>query len=141
MSLNAQYTFPFDPGKLVLSASVIWKDKTYGSIFNNPQALAASYSTVNLRAEWDDAKNRYNVSAFVNNVFNTTGYDIVTEAQIAPDAALGATHYNIIRAVEPDLPADLRRGVAGSLPLAQTNTTIGAGRRRPALSLCIRPEW
>ena len=34
VSLNAQYTIPFDPGKLVLSASFIWKDKTYGSIFN-----------------------------------------------------------------------------------------------------------
>jgi len=95
ISLNALYTFTFDPGKLVLSASVIWKDKTYGSIFNNPQSLAGSYSTVNLRAEWDDAQNRYNISAFVDNVFNTTGYDIVTGTQLAASPATAA-QYDII---------------------------------------------
>jgi iron complex outermembrane receptor protein len=84
ISLNALYTFTFDAGKLTLSASYIWKDKTYGSIFNNPQSLAPSYSTVNLRAVWDDAQNRYTISGFVDNVFNTVGYDIVTGTQLAP---------------------------------------------------------
>ena len=35
----------------------------------------------------------------MNNVFNTTGYDIVTEAQISPNAAAGAANYDIVRAV------------------------------------------
>jgi iron complex outermembrane receptor protein len=36
ISLNALYTLNFDPGNLILSASYIWKDKTYGSVFNIP---------------------------------------------------------------------------------------------------------
>jgi iron complex outermembrane receptor protein len=84
VSLNGLYTWIFDPGKLTLSASYIWKDKTYGSIFNNPQSLAPAYSTVNLKLEWDDNQNRYTISGFVDNLFNTVGYDIVTGTQLAP---------------------------------------------------------
>ena len=84
ISLNALYTLNFDPGNLILSASFVWKDKTYGTVFNIPQALAPAYTTANFRVEWDDAKNRYNVSAFVNNIGNTIGYDIVTPARISP---------------------------------------------------------
>jgi iron complex outermembrane receptor protein len=84
VSLNALYTLTFDPGKLVLSASYVWKDKTYGVIFNNPQNLAPAYSQVNVRAEWDDAKDRYNLSFFVDNLFNTTGYDVVEGYNLAP---------------------------------------------------------
>jgi iron complex outermembrane receptor protein len=92
ISLNALYTLNFDPGNLIISASYVWKDKTYGTVFNIPQSLAPAYSTVNLRAEWDDAKNRYNASVFVDNLFNTTGYDIVTAAQLAP----AGTPYDVI---------------------------------------------
>ena len=84
ISLNALYTLNFDPGNLILSASFVWKDKTYGSVFNIPQALAPAYTTANFRVEWDDAKNRYNLSAFVNNIGNETGYDIVTPARLSP---------------------------------------------------------
>ncbi len=84
ISLNALYTLRFDPGNLILSASYIWKDKTYGSVFNIPQALAPAYSTANFRIEWDDAKNRYNLSAFVNNIGDETGYDIVTPTRVSP---------------------------------------------------------
>ncbi|HZC17172.1 MAG TPA: TonB-dependent receptor, partial [Caulobacteraceae bacterium] len=84
ISLNATYTLNFDLGNLVLSGSFIWKDSTFGSVFNIPQALAPSYAQGNVRVEWDDAKGRYNVSAFVNNVGNELGYDIVTAARISP---------------------------------------------------------
>ena len=84
ISLNALYTLNFDPGNLILSASFIWKDRTFGSVFNIPQALAPSYTTANFRIEWDDAQNRYNVSAYINNIGNTTGFDIVTPARISP---------------------------------------------------------
>jgi iron complex outermembrane recepter protein len=84
ISLNALYTLNFDPGNLILSASFIWKDQTFGSVFNIPQALAPSYTTANFRIEWDDAQNRYNVSAFINNIGNTTGFDIVTPARLSP---------------------------------------------------------
>src|SRR5579871_3485246 len=92
VSLNATYTLHFDPGQLVLGATFIWKDKTYGSIFNNPQALAPAYTQVNFSAEWDDAQGRYNIRAWLNNAFNTTGYDIVTGAQYAPIIATPADY-------------------------------------------------
>ncbi len=92
VAINGVYTFTFDTGKLLLSASYIWKDKTYGEIFNNPQTLAPAYSTVNLRAEWQDAKDRYSASVFIDNVFNTIGYDNVTETQLQPGAAFGAPY-------------------------------------------------
>jgi iron complex outermembrane receptor protein len=82
IALNAAYTFTFDPGKLILSASFIWKDATYGEIFNYSMDRAPAYSVVNLRAEWDDAKDRYNASLFVNNIGNTNGYDIFTETDL-----------------------------------------------------------
>lgn len=75
VSANAIYTFTFDPGKLSLSGSFIWKDKTYGSVFNREYATSKAYSQTNLRATWADSKDRYNVIAFVNNVFDQRGFD------------------------------------------------------------------
>lgn len=84
ISVNAAYTFTFDPGKLVVSASYVWKDKTYGEIWNYSLDQAPASSTVNLRAQWDDAKGRFDASLFINNLFNTINYDIITETDIAP---------------------------------------------------------
>ena len=74
-SVNGIYTLHFDPGNLALSASVIWKDKSYGTIFNRTYNTIPSYYLLNLRATWTDAQNRYTVSAFANNVFNTLWSD------------------------------------------------------------------
>jgi iron complex outermembrane receptor protein len=82
IALNGQYVFNFQPGNLTFSASYIWKDKTYGSIFNRPLNLAPSYSTVNLRATFDDINKRYTIIAFVDNVTNSLGYDNVTQTKI-----------------------------------------------------------
>ncbi|HEX3407988.1 MAG TPA: hypothetical protein VHS81_12175, partial [Caulobacteraceae bacterium] len=79
-----QYVFTFDPGKLTLSGSLIWKDKTYGDIFNNPLNLAPAYYTLNFRAVWDDAKDRYSIIGYVNNATDTIGYDNVTQTTLFP---------------------------------------------------------
>jgi iron complex outermembrane receptor protein len=98
LAFNAAYTWTFDPGRFSVSASVIWKDKTFGAIFNTPSNEAPAYSQVNLRATWTDAQNRYTVTGFVDNVFNTTGFDNVTEAQIAPTITK-PSDYDIVKAV------------------------------------------
>jgi iron complex outermembrane receptor protein len=78
IGLNGNYTFVFQPGSLTLSASYIWKDKTYDSIFNRAAySLAPSYSQVDLRASWNDADKRYAVILFAKNVFDSLGYDSV----------------------------------------------------------------
>ena len=87
VALNGQYAFRLEPGTLTLSASFIWKDATYGSIFNRPLALAPSYSVLNLRATWDDAKQRYTLILFANNVTNALGFDNVTQANVAEAGA------------------------------------------------------
>ncbi|HTX48719.1 MAG TPA: hypothetical protein VME40_04940 [Caulobacteraceae bacterium] len=75
VSLNAIYTWHFDPGKLALSGSIIWKDNTYDSVFNRYYSLQPQYTQVNVLLGWTGANNRYNINLFCNNLFNTTGYD------------------------------------------------------------------
>ena len=84
VSFNGQYVWTFDPGKLTFSASIIWKDKTFGDIFNNPLNQAPSYYTINLRAVWDDAQDRYSIIGYINNVTNTVGFDNVTQTTLSP---------------------------------------------------------
>jgi iron complex outermembrane receptor protein len=96
VAVNGQYTLRFDPGNLTLSATYVWKDGTYGSIFNRAGSLAPAYSQVNLRATWADAKNRYNLIFYVDNVTNAAGFDNVTYTNLAPGAGyplsiIGAT--------------------------------------------------
>jgi iron complex outermembrane receptor protein len=79
VALNAIYTLHFDPGSLALSATYIWRDKTYDSVFNRSYNLDPSYGQVNLRAIWTDAANRYNVIIYGNNLTN----------KIAQDASFG----------------------------------------------------
>jgi iron complex outermembrane receptor protein len=75
VSLNALYTFTFDPGKLVLSGTFIWRDGTYDDVFNRWWTFQPASTQVNLRATWSGADNRYNVILFCNNLFDTTAYD------------------------------------------------------------------
>ena len=83
ISLSGNYTFVFDPGSLTLSATYVWKDKTYDSIFNRAYSLAPAYDQVDLRASFTDAKDRYTIIAYGKNVFNTLGYDGVAGARLS----------------------------------------------------------
>jgi iron complex outermembrane receptor protein len=109
VSLNGLYVFRFDPGNLTLSASFIWKDATYGSIFNRPYSLAPSYSQVNLRATWASADGRYNIIAFGNNVFNTVGYDGQTGLLLESAGASSTGQEMIVR--NPSLTAPTTYGI------------------------------
>ncbi|HWA60819.1 MAG TPA: TonB-dependent receptor [Caulobacteraceae bacterium] len=93
ISLNANYTFHLDPGNLNVSASWIWKDKTYDSIFNRPWYLAASYSQVDLRASFTDRDDRFTVIGFIKNATNAKGADNVTASLLGAPAA-GFPAYN-----------------------------------------------
>jgi len=77
VTINGNYTFRFDPGSLTLSATYIWKDRTFDSIFNRSYNLAPAYDQVDLRASFNDIKDRYSIILFGKNVFNTLGYDNV----------------------------------------------------------------
>lgn len=74
-SLNGLYTWDFAQGKATLSGTLTWKDDTYGTLFNRAYSKAPSYTQADFRLSWRDAMDRYTVIAFVQNAFNTTGYD------------------------------------------------------------------
>jgi len=97
VSFNGQYEFKFEPGNLTFSGSLIWKDKTYDSIFNRPLNQAPAYETVNLRATFDDAQGRYTIIVYANNIFNTLGYDNVTETRLGAGTSL--SNIDLVQAV------------------------------------------
>ncbi len=75
VSVNALYTLDFNPGKLALSGTFIWKDATYANVFNRSYAYQPSFTQVNLNVTWTSADDRYNIIAYCNNLFNTLGYE------------------------------------------------------------------
>ena len=75
IALNLIYTLHFNPGSLALSATGIWRDETYDSVFNRSYNLAPSYAQLNLRAIWTDSANRYSVILYANNVTNKVAQD------------------------------------------------------------------
>jgi iron complex outermembrane receptor protein len=75
VAFNANYTFEFEPGNLILSATYIWKDKSYDSIFPRTFEEAPSWDQVDMRATWSGHHDRYEIILYVRNLFNTYGYD------------------------------------------------------------------
>jgi outer membrane receptor protein involved in Fe transport len=74
LAVNGNYTFFLAPGSLSFSASYIWRDTQYGSIFNRPFNLAPSWDQVDLRAEFKSANKRYSIILYGKNIFDKTGY-------------------------------------------------------------------
>jgi iron complex outermembrane receptor protein len=75
VAFNANYTWVLDQGNFSLSATYIWKDVSYASIFTRTYDEAPSWSQVDMRAVWSADHGKYEVVAFVKNLFNTLGYD------------------------------------------------------------------
>ncbi len=73
-ALNALYTWEFSPGTLIASASYIYRDKMYGSIFTRSYNQSPSWDQVDLRLTWTDADDRYTVIAYGKNIFDDLGY-------------------------------------------------------------------
>jgi len=75
VAFNANYTWKFSPGDFTLSGTYVWKDKSFASIFSRIYDEAPSWDQVDLRATWAGNHDKYELVAFVRNVFNTLGYD------------------------------------------------------------------
>ncbi len=75
VGFNANYTFVFDPGNLIISGSYIWKDRSWDSVFRRAYDEAPSWDQVDLRATWQGNHDKYELVAYVRNLFNTLGYD------------------------------------------------------------------
>ena len=75
VTLNTNYTWHVGGGRLNGSATYIWRDDTYYSVFNRAYNRAKAFDQVDLRATWSGAEDRYTVIGYVKNVFDRTGYD------------------------------------------------------------------
>ncbi|WP_293450891.1 TonB-dependent receptor [Phenylobacterium sp.] len=74
VTVSGNYTWNFEPGSLTATATYVWRDAQYGSIFDRSYYKAPSFDQVDARLTWRDADNKYTVIAFAKNIFNTEGY-------------------------------------------------------------------
>jgi iron complex outermembrane receptor protein len=73
-AFNANYTFDFAPGSLILSGTYSWTDKTIYQPFNDAAFSVPAYGTADFRAIWKEARNKYSLIAYVKNAFDQQGY-------------------------------------------------------------------
>ena len=75
VTLNSVYTWRMDAGSLSGSASYIFRDGTYYSVFNRSYNYVKAFDQVDLRATWRDARDRYSIIGYVKNAFDRNGFD------------------------------------------------------------------
>jgi iron complex outermembrane recepter protein len=76
----------------MLSASYIWRDKQYGSVFNRPYTEAPSWDQTDLRATLKMLDDKLTLIAFGKNVFDDIGYSsgaLAARQNDATGAAVG----------------------------------------------------
>lgn len=71
---NANYTFDFDMGSLILSATYTWTDETYYQPFKSAANRVKAYDVTDFRVLWNDLDNRYTIIGFVKNAFDQKGF-------------------------------------------------------------------
>ena len=99
-ALNANYTFDFTPGSLILSGTYTWTDETTYQPFDNPDFAVPAYGTADLRVLWKDAQDRYSLIGYVKNVTDEEGFTSTSStnptavfADPNPGLAVGGTTY------------------------------------------------
>ena len=71
---NANYTFDFTPGSLILSATYTWTDKTFYQPFKSAANRVKAYDVADFRVLWNDADDRYTLIGYVKNAFDRNGF-------------------------------------------------------------------
>ncbi len=108
---NANYTFEFDPGSLILSATFTWTDETYYQPFKSAANKVKGYDVTDFRALWNDADDRFTIIGYVKNAFDQKGF--TSNGSTTPTAIF-------------DVPG------SGSAPnITQTRTAITRGLIQP----------
>jgi iron complex outermembrane receptor protein len=75
IALNGVYTWSFEPGDLSLSGTFIWKDRSFGSIFERAPESAPAWEQVDARLTWAGKRDKYEIILYVKNLFDTRGYN------------------------------------------------------------------
>jgi iron complex outermembrane receptor protein len=89
VTVNANYTFDFEPGSLTLSGTYIWRSGQYGSVFDRAYYKAPSWDQIDARITWKDADDHYSVIFFGKNLGNDLGYANGTAASRRAGATPG----------------------------------------------------
>jgi len=108
---NANYTFEFEPGSLILSATYTWTDKTYYQPFKSEANRVKAYDVADFRVLWNDAADRFTIIGYVKNAFDNEGF--TSNGSTTPTAIF-------------DIPGS---GVAPNI--VQTRTAITRGLIQP----------
>mgnify|MGYP002132090478 CR=1 FL=1 len=61
VALNANYTFDFEPGSLILSGTYTWTDETFYQPFKSAQNKVPAYDNTDFRMLWKEANERYTI--------------------------------------------------------------------------------
>jgi iron complex outermembrane receptor protein len=87
IALNVNYTLPVGTyGDLIGSASYLWRDEQYSSIFNREYNRTPSRDQVDLRLTFKDAKNRFSIIGYAQNVFDSEGYETLSGTRYSTGA-------------------------------------------------------
>jgi iron complex outermembrane receptor protein len=74
LGLDVAYTWKFEPGAFTLSGSFVYRDSQVGAIFDRSYDTAPGWTGFNLRGLWKGPGDKYEVIAYVDNIFNSTQY-------------------------------------------------------------------
>jgi len=84
-ALNGNYTWQLGIGSLSLSASWIWVDKQFGSIFNRPYTEAPSWDQTDARATLRTLDDHLTLILYGKNLFDDVGYNLGARASKQTD--------------------------------------------------------
>ncbi len=76
LAVDVAYTWRFDAGDLTFSASYAYRDTQTGALFDRFYNRAPAWDDVSLRALWKGPKDKYEVIAYVKNVFDNLEYTV-----------------------------------------------------------------
>ena len=114
-ALNANYTFDFSAGSLILSGTYTWTDETTYQPFDNPDFAVPAYGTADLRVLWKDAGDRYSLIGYVKNLTDEEGFTSTSSTN--PTAVFGDPNPGLV--------------VGSTGYLRQTGTAITRGLIQP----------
>jgi iron complex outermembrane receptor protein len=87
LAFNTNYTIEFSgSGSLMLSASYLWRDVQFGSVFNRPYTEAPAWDQTDVRATFKTGEH-LTLIAYGKNVFDQLGYSGGASAAKQNDAA------------------------------------------------------
>ena len=73
-TVNTNYTWEFEPGRLTASGTVVWRGAQYGGIFDRTFWRAPDFWQLDGRLSWRDMDDKYTIIAFAKNILNDNGY-------------------------------------------------------------------